>query len=350
VRVWEGATVPKDKVLIVDDEADNIEFVARTFRNDFEVLTAKSGNEGLALLRSHPDIMLIISDQRMPGMTGSQFLSEVFAIAPASIRILMTGYSDEEAIVEAVNYGKIWSYVRKPVSPDQLRGIAKASVEVFHLSAQNRTLMLQLEEQNRELAKQKRLLELSLDERSRELLEVNRQLSELAARDGLTGLYNHRYFHERAFQEVSRAQRYGSPVSLLFMDIDNFKHYNDSHGHPQGDELLKQVAKLLSRQSVSEEFRVRLRDSDLVARYGGEEFVVLLPETPKSGALIAAERLREAIAGFDFRAGTSASRVTVSFGVATFPDDASSKDALVVSADQALYEAKRSGRNQVKAA
>ncbi len=342
----------KNKVLIVDDEEHNLDLAVRTFRDEFQVLTARDGQSGLALLAENPEVMLVISDQRMPGMSGVQFLSEVFRQSPKTVRVLMTAYSDQDAVIDAVNLGKIWSYVRKPVSIPELQGVVRASAELFHLAAENRQLLARLEQKNRELEEQKRLLELNLDERSQELLEANRRLLDLAARDGLTGLYNHRYFHERAAQEVSRARRYSSRVSLIFMDIDHFKKYNDTHGHPRGDELLKQMAKLLDHHTRLEDFRARVRETDLVARYGGEEFVVLLPETPKAGALIAAERLREAIAAFDFPGKESqpGGKVTVSLGVATYPDDADSKDALVVQADQALYAAKRDGRNCVRVA
>ena len=268
----------KYKILVVDDEQGNLDLVTRAFRQQFQVLTATSGEQGLELLKQNMDVILVISDQRMPGLSGSQFLSEVFKIAPDSMRVLMTGYADHDAVVEAINLGKVWSYIRKPVGADQLREVVNNSVEVYQLAAKNRELTRQLEVQNRELAEQKRLIEMSLDERTRQLIETNKKLEELAIRDGLTGLYNHRYFQDRAAQEISRAKRYNGRVGLVFIDIDHFKVYNDTHGHPEGDVVLRTIADLITAKTRLQDLKVRVRDTDLVARYGGEEFVVVLPE------------------------------------------------------------------------
>jgi len=339
----------KQKILVVDDEQNNLDMVTRAFRQQFLVLTASNGEEGLKILKENLDVILVISDQRMPGLSGSQFLAEVFKIAPDSMRILMTGYADQDAVVEAVNLGKIWSYVRKPVGADQLRDVVRSSVEVYQLASKNRELTRRLEVQNGELAEQKHLLEMSLDERTKQLLAANKQLTELAIHDGLTGLYNHRYFQDRTAQELARSKRYGGCVGLIFIDIDHFKNYNDTHGHPQGDVLLREIASLLTTTTRIQDLKAHVRDTDLVARYGGEEFVVLMPHTAKDGAAAAGERLRAAIESHAFvgRETQPNGMVTVSLGVAEFPADADTKDALIVQADKALYEAKRQGRNRV---
>jgi two-component system cell cycle response regulator len=180
------------------------------------------------------------------------------------------------------------------------------------------------------------------------------ELEALANRDGLTRLFNHRYFQERLRQEISQATRQKADLSFILLDVDHFKHYNDTHGHPAGDKLLKQMAKLLDSQDPSDENRGQAmrRVTDIVARYGGEEFVVILPFTNLEGALIKAERLREAIANFpfDFASEQPMGRMSVSVGVASFPIHAESPEDLIRLADEALYRAKKAGRNQVMAA
>jgi diguanylate cyclase (GGDEF)-like protein len=198
-----------------------------------------------------------------------------------------------------------------------------------------------------------------------------RTIEREAITDGLTGLYNHRHFHERLNQEFARAQRYGLPLSLLMLDIDDFKHFNDLYGHPVGDLVLAEVGRLLSEQLR--------RGVDLAARYGGEEFVVLLPNTRRDGAQVVGDRLVRQVAALarvasgaapenDEDARTVGDRirvriataripgihdgsephVSVGVGVAAFPGTAGGPPELVRNADKALYLAKRLGKNRVE--
>jgi diguanylate cyclase (GGDEF)-like protein len=166
---------------------------------------------------------------------------------------------------------------------------------------------------------------------------VNLHLERMSSTDPLTELPNRRVFGQCLEEEVARSRRYALPLSVLMLDVDNFKSYNDSFGHPAGDEVLKTIACLLT-QSV--------REVDCVARLGGEEFGVVMPETDKARALALAERIRATIAG----ARWSKRQVTVSIGVVALARAANSATALVAEADAALYEAKRSGRNRVMGA
>lgn len=163
------------------------------------------------------------------------------------------------------------------------------------------------------------------------------EIARMAVTDGLTGLFNHRNFQERLAEEFRRQQRFDDPLSLLIMDIDFFKKINDTHGHPAGDEVLRGVGGLI---------RETVRNIDIPARYGGEEFATLLPGTNHEGALKMAERLRKTIMDGSFGIDGRNVKVTVSIGAATSPFDAGSKEELIEKADQALYHAKRSGRNR----
>ena len=193
---------------------------------------------------------------------------------------------------------------------------------------------------------------------------LHAEVRALAVTDGLTGLANHRAFSQALEVEVARAGRYGYPVSLVFLDIDSFKLFNDTYGHPAGNARLIAIAALL---------RERVREPDLAARYGGEEFAILLPHTPKDGALVLAERIRAA-AESAYRISPMAdgalptaesalsgdmpyaishppiSGYTLSLGVAAFPDDGHTPEDLLLAADNAELAAKRAGKNRVVAA
>jgi len=192
-----------------------------------------------------------------------------------------------------------------------------------------------------------------------------RTLELRAITDGLTGLYNHRYFYERLNQEIARAQRYGLPLSLLMIDIDDFKHFNDRFGHPVGDLVLTEVGHILGTN-----IRTGI---DIAARYGGEEFTIVLPNTTRDGAevvgarlarrlsslpgapppndegaLSVSERIRVAVVGSSLPGVGDDARITVSIGVACFPGAAGGPGELVRNADKALYLAKRLGKNRVE--
>ena len=173
-----------------------------------------------------------------------------------------------------------------------------------------------------------------LEAQKLELEAVNAELETLALRDGLTGLSNRRAFGQRVALEMGRAMRYGLPLSLLLLDVDHFKEYNDSFGHVAGDEVLK---------TLSQVIHVQGRETDFFARYGGEEFVIILPHTNSEGALTLAERLRLAVSNTSWPTRP----VTVSIGAATLLPSMAAENDLVSAADSALYAAKAKGRNQV---
>ncbi|MGV3617038.1 MAG: diguanylate cyclase [Fimbriimonas sp.] len=170
--------------------------------------------------------------------------------------------------------------------------------------------------------------------RTEDLETANVRLRDLATTDGLTGLRNHRHFRERLAEEIARTERYGPPLVVLMIDVDFFKQYNDTYGHPAGDEVLRDLATIL---------RDGVRKTDLVARYGGEEFAVVLPQTTDEAAKALAERLRASVEAYAW----DHQRITISVGGAAFSPAHPTAEALVQAADDALYAAKRAGRNRV---
>jgi diguanylate cyclase (GGDEF)-like protein len=175
-----------------------------------------------------------------------------------------------------------------------------------------------------------------LDTAYTELESTNSRLKEFSFRDDVTGLYNRRFFSIRLEEEISRYRRFNHPVSVVLLDLDGFKAVNDQLGHPAGDEALREVAQILLKHS---------RGINVIARYGGDEFAVLLVETPKGGARLYADRIRQVLATYPFSHGF---RLTASFGVASLPEDlAGSPEDIVRLADEALYGAKRAGKNRV---
>jgi len=195
------------------------------------------------------------------------------------------------------------------------------------------------------MARKIRVGRLSLEEARDELERTNeglkaanRTLEALAITDGLTGLYNHRHFQETLDKEIRRCEREGRMLSLLLLDLDHFKQYNDRFGHTEGDAALRRVAGQIMKS---------IRSTDVAFRYGGEEMAVLLPSCTKDQAVEVAEKIRQAVARGVQRAARFGRRTTVSIGVATFPEDGRVARALVDLADAALYAAKAHGRDCV---
>jgi len=182
----------------------------------------------------------------------------------------------------------------------------------------------------------------AFNQMTNQILEQERALEKAAITDGLTGLFNRREFDRILVEEIRRGKRYEHHLSLIMGDIDHFKRFNDTHGHQAGDEALRVVATTMKEG---------LREVDKVCRYGGEEFVLILPECDAKATQIAAERIRAAIENLDILLdGGQTARVTISMGIATFPNHAAAPEALLKAADSALYESKEQGRNRVTTA
>lgn len=285
------------KILCVDDELGILESLERTLRRRFEVLLATDTIDAFAILEQNPDISVVISDHILGTENGVEFLSKVEKAAPSCGRVLLSGQIDLKSMEDAINTAKVHKFIMKPWENDQLL-IQVVEAYKFHKS----------------------------------LMESQR-LQKLAITDPVTQLTNHRFFQERIRIEFDRHKDKKRALSLIMIDIDHFKKFNDRFGHPEGDKLLAQVA---------EELKNNCPEGDSISRYGGEEFAVILPNTTSEEALMVAERMRNHVLNCSFNNYP----LSISLGIASYPQHADSVDELIISADQSLYQAKRRGRNQ----
>jgi diguanylate cyclase (GGDEF)-like protein len=223
--------------------------------------------------------------------------------------------------------------------PVTLMSVASVFVYLMVVSTSAHARTLKLHATRNQLRTSEHALQTANQRLTQQLDEIQvlqLKLSEQANRDPLTGLYNRRYLDVTMARELDRCKREGQTLSLMLIDIDHFKQINDTHGHPAGDEVLKKLALML-----------QMRSTDVVCRYGGEEFLLLLPNMPQAMALARAEQFRKNFQATVFLFGTHRVQVTLSSGIASYPDQGLTPDALIRSADQALYQAKAQGRNQV---
>lgn len=228
---------------------------------------------------------------------------------------------------------------------DGLRLVGMVSIRDITNTYQN-ILISQYEDARHRADELESMVGLSTDDRFRRLASDLEKYKRLSLTDPLTGLYNKRYFTARLTEEIARARRTGTALSIIFVDLDHFKLVNDRYGHGRGDVVLQQLAAILSNSLNTVGVVSRLRKSDIVARYGGEEFVAILPDTPLAGALVTGEKLRSAVEDECFEGGI---RMSASFGVAELSGSIEDADQLIRQADEALYRAKHNGRNRVEA-
>lgn len=310
------------RILVVDDEMSLRNLIAEVLTDDgYHVTTAESGEQAMSLFLEEP-FPLVITDVRMEGMSGLDLLKKLKEINMDVQVVIITSHASLESAVSALRQGA-FDYLVKPFNElEDISSVAQRALEKRSEVVENRILMEELKSNNEALS------------------EFNVELCEKVVRDGLTGLFNYRHFKENLEMEVTRSLRHKREFSLVFIDVDSFKVYNDTHGHPDGDALLINLSQLMQE---------RLRHADLACRYGGEEFVLLLPETPKQGAAVVAENLRKLVESTPFKGGATQpfGKVSISIGVATFPEDGDASSVLMERVDRALYEAKKGGRNRV---
>ena len=301
------------KILVVDDSRTQLDWLVQVLKREgYAVGTALEGKEAIRKVRGDPPDLVLL-DMILPDMDGLEVLRIVKALPDDQFIpvIILSVKSDLDSKVTGLRIGAD-DFLAKPFAEAEILARCAAMLRIKSLQDQ--------------------------------LWRTQKKLAEQAITDELTGLKNRRAFDERLQEEFRRAQRYTDPVSLIMIDLDHFKLVNDRHGHPFGDAVLRGAA---------EQIRASTRDPDICARYGGEEFAVILPKTHLSGALIVAERIWKQLGEREYRSaadGPSAApvHVTASLGIAYYPSkDITSPDLLLRFADEALYQAKRAGRNTI---
>ena len=293
-----------EKILIVNGDIDVRNDLRKSLSSNFKVETSETFQDALKLIRDK-SYDIVIAELDVPEVQGIEVLRKLKESKSETPIIVVTTYKSVSLAVEAMKAGA-YDYITKPFNADELK------LAILHALDRRRLT---------EEAKEKKVYQ------------------ELALMDGLTQIYNRRYFDELLRREAERASRYPQKFSLMMIDVDDFKKYNDAYGHVAGDSVLKEIAaSILSRT----------RMTDYTARYGGEEFAVIAPQTDKEGISVLAARIIDLIANKEFVLDNAQKvAITISAGVATFGEDAKTKDDLVKRADEALYQAKKLGKNRV---
>jgi len=319
------------KILVVDDQQDSLELLSTILKlHGHEVKECNRGKSAIEYASiSIPDLILLdISMPEMDGFSTCQMLRGDRATQDIPI-IFITGLKEAEDKTLAFKFGGN-DYITKPFQVEEVIARVEHQLKFYYLQAElkAKNQQLEIEITNRQIAETK-------------LLKLNHELSKLAISDGLTNIANRHYLDRYLAQEWLRGQREKFSLALILGDIDYFKLYNDSLGHQEGDNCLKQVAQALAK-AVS-------RPADLVARYGGEEFAIVLPQTSANNALLLAEKIRFKIQALNIPHPNSlvSDRISLSLGVtAVVPNPQYTEKQLLLTADKALYEAKAEGRNR----
>ena len=304
-----------DRVLIVEDEPSTRRLLKTYLESDgYDLQLARSGEEALTCIeKASPSVVIL--DVMLPKMNGFDVCKTLKASATTRFIpiILLTALRGNEERIQGIEAGAD-DFISKPFNRVELQTRIKSLIRI------------------------KRLHE-ALEQKVEELERTKAKLRRLAVTDGLTGLYNYRAFRSQLHIEMSRSKRFKMPFSLLMMDIDHFKSYNDENGHPSGDLVLKTFARLLHKN---------VREVDIVARYGGEEFILILPGTDKKSGLLVAEKIRKLVKKtlFPLENSEQKGRITISIGVAAFPQDTQNEEELIQAVDKAMYKAKKKGRNR----
>jgi len=314
------------KVLFVEDNEEARVAILALLSNFFnDIAVAKDGKEGISLFKAD-SFDIIISDIRMPNTNGLDMIEQIRQINDNIPIVISTAHKETDLLLESIKLG-VNGYLLKPINFKQLKQVIKQICEKIYYKRKAK----QYEENLEKLVK----------ERTQELEIAKSKLAEMANKDPLTNLYNRRYFNDVADTLLSMAHRQQQEFSIFMLDIDRFKLINDTYGHNAGDVVLKKLSNLLTTS---------IRQSDVAIRFGGEEFVVLLPNTNIDGAVLIAKKLKEAIENIEIKIpNIDIIKFTVSIGISQCDCSKNAEviDDLVHKADEALYEAKRAGRNKI---
>jgi len=315
-------------LLLVDDEEDIGAALTRLLRPyGYRILRAKSGHEGLALLAQH-EAGVVVSDQRMPGMTGVEFLTQVRELYPNTVRIVLSGYADLDSVTDAINRGAIYKFLTKPWDNETLCANIMEAFRHYELILKKEQLMQEIQSANDLLA------QVNL-EWADAVLQRDKQIEHISHHNPLTGLPNRRMFLERLDQELAHAQRDGLLAAVVFINLDRFQQINSSFGHSTGDLLL---------QAVAGRLRKHIRADDTVAHLGGDEFGFILADIKGAqSAADVAQKLIDTFAREPVSVDGKEIFVTVCIGISVYPFDGVEMNTLVKNAGAALHHAKTVG-------
>ena len=298
--------VEQVRILVVEDEEIVRNLLYDTLsKMGYKVKTALDGQDAISQIEKEP-FEMVITDLKMPGMDGLELLQRIQKINPDICVLIITAYSTVESAVSAMKLGA-YDYICKPFELEEMKVIIEKAVERQRLLQESRMV---------------------------------KHYKHLSITDGLTKVYNHRYFQEFLDRELQRARRTSSMFTLVFADVDDFKQYNDVNGHLAGDEVLRELAGIILGTT---------RKTDFVARYGGEEFAIILPDTLCEGSLNVARHIMQAIRRKKWMYTESLpwKTITMSIGIVSYPKDALLKEELIKKADEAMYHAKKTGKNKI---
>jgi two-component system cell cycle response regulator len=284
------------QVLLIEDKKESADFISNTLKqNNYSVWITRDVKEAMELLHQRK-FAVVLTEMRISSLSGRALIREIKKVNPYTSIVVVTPYNLISEAIGTMEEGA-FGYVTKPFNASEIRIVLEHAFEEYCLRNQ---------------------------------AGEKTYYHQLSLVDGLTGLYNHRHLYDVLNKELRKLSQHPRHLSLMMMDIDNFKKYNDTYGHQAGDVLLKDLSAMLNRS---------IRSQDMAFRYGGEEFVVYFPDTQKQNAVMIAERV------------VNLARLhlptTISAGVASFPVDADNPEELISRADKALYEAKEAGKDRV---
>jgi len=283
-------------ILVIEDKKEDAGFLEETLKSQgYKVWLASSGEEGLKLFKGIP-FAVVVTELHMGEMDGVEITKEMLKSKPNINVVVITAYTFISSAIEAMEEGA-YGYITKPFNASEINIVLERAIERYFLLSSE---------------------------------EDRKQFAELSVKDPLTGVYNRRFLKIYIPNKISLMKRVSEKFSLLLVDIDYFKKFNDTNGHLAGDDLLRKMCKL---------FRETVRHEDFIFRYGGEEFLIFLDHIDKRSAQMVAERIRNLV---NLYMPTS-----VSIGLGTYPDDGNNLEELFSKIDQALYRAKETGRNKV---
>jgi len=331
-----------DRALVVTADPEAAGAIRSTLGHAYRVTVTADPIEAAHLLELEP-VDAVFVEQGAAG-AGLDLLARALDARPDALRVLLAAQLSVESALWAVNTANVTAILQKPLGPSELAVLARCLDRASRRRDALRAEHDALSRRQRELVEDKRALTREVEDKASAIARLGRQLDSLSIRDDRTGLFNERYLHDRADEEIKRARRRSAPLSLVLCDVDATPPQDGRSSRHAVEEVLADVARLVASGSRDGP-GLHLRDSDVVTRYGECAIGLLLPDTPRGGAEVVASRLRAVLAGIRFKA-RGAGGCSLRVGFACYPDEAQSRGELIERADQALYQAGTRGLTQ----